>query len=211
MIDEAFVAEQLKNRWDYPYQWLRKQNDHWDAMTNFIYKTPVWQELIELIKLSVDAYEVDKRELFYYAANRWYNFWSAMLVERLFCQSEFVVPALNHKNRLVDFSLYGIDFDHKTSIFPKKYKSTLYYAQKHKADLIYWLYQNQSQQQRKHLANRLFIVVHNQDGEHWKLKADLPKLKKAVFKYLSTFSKENLVLVDLENHKAWSDIIWVTE
>lgn len=176
-LDLEYIESQLKQRWSYTYKWGQKQNDRWDQYTQFIYKTPEWAKLIEVMKLTYEAYGLDKNALFQYAANRWYNFWSAMAIEQIFTQIEGVTPALNHKNRLVDFSCFGIDFDHKTTVFPKAYGKTLNYARNHKKELIKWLYDNQSQQGRKHLKNRLFIVVHEKNGAHWKLKAELFWLK----------------------------------
>src|SRR5699024_4101246 len=209
-IDLAYIENQLQNRWKYTYQWGRKQNDLWDDYTNFIYKTPDWEDLVQLMKLTAEAYQLDKHELFQYAANRWYNFWSAQAIENIFCQAERVIPALNNKNRLVDFSIHGIDFDHKTSVFPKAYKQTLVYAQIHKRDLINWLYKNQSQQKRKHMKNRLFIIVYDQNGEHWKLKAELLFLKRKIQTYLKSFHPSNLEEFTYENQNKTliTDIIW---
>jgi len=74
--------------------------------------------------------------LFNYALNRWYNFWSARAVEQIFCSLVGVKPAKNLKDRLVDFQLHDIKFDHKTSVFPRQYAKTLDYAKKNQADLI---------------------------------------------------------------------------
>ena len=54
-------------------------------------------------------------------------------------------------------------FDHKTSVYPSAFKKTLEYAKEHREELIDWLYENQSKQQRFHMKNRLFVVVFSSD------------------------------------------------
>jgi len=205
------IEQELKKRHPYAYEWGRKQNDIWDGYTNFIYKTPFWDEVVEVMKITIEAYNLDKKELFQYAANRWYNFWSAVAVEKIFTQIEGVTPAVNNKDRLVDFNLNGINFDHKTSVFPKGFKQTIYYTQNHKEELLYWLYKNQSQQQRKHLENRLFLMVYAEDGAHWKLKAEITWLQSIIQKYVSTFDASLLTPLQWKEKSALSDIIWAVK
>lgn len=210
-LDLNYIEYQLQQRLAYPYQWGKKQNDEWDAYTNFIYRFSDWEAVVVAMKATVDAYNLDKRELFNYAANRWFNFWSAMAVEQIFTEIEGVTPSLNHKDRLVDFNLRGIDFDHKTSVFPKGFKQTLYYSKKHHEELLYWFYKHQSQQQRQHFENRLFVVTYAEDGEHWKLKAEISLLKQCIQKYVSTFDASKLIKLQFKEKEAFSDIIWVVK
>ncbi|HLS29332.1 MAG TPA: hypothetical protein VK021_00605 [Flavobacteriaceae bacterium] len=208
-LDLNYIENQLQKRWQFPYRWGQKQNDLWDNYTNFIYKTPDWEEVTKLMKLTAEVHDLDKNKLFQFAANRWYNFWSAMAVEQIFTDIDGVIPAINRRNRLVDFSIFGIDFDHKTSVFPKSYKQTLAYAQNHKRELIAWLYKNQSQQKRKHLKNRLFIIVYDDQGEHWKMKARLFKLQYLIQDYVRYFNPDNLERFEFEEGKlSLADIIW---
>ena len=204
------VEIELQKRLRYPYKWYRKQNDIWDKYTNFIYQINNWNDLISEISLTVDKHQLDKKELFYYAINRWYNFWSAMAVEKIFCSFTEVQPAYNSRNRLVDFRIDGIPFDHKTSVFPKGFNKDITYAKSHKRELINWLYYNQSKQKRHHLKNRLFIVVHDIEGEHWKLKADIGLLKKEINNYVANFNPTQLQkFIFTAQNETLSDIIWV--
>ncbi|MBA3985021.1 MAG: hypothetical protein H0X63_00205 [Flavobacteriales bacterium] len=204
------IEIQLKNRWSYPYKWFRKQNDVWDKHTNFIYNTPLWEELQLVIAKQAELHKLPKEEIFYYAINRWYNFWSAIAVEQVFCYSEYIFHAKNSKDRLIDFTIKGIPFDHKTSVFPRGFNKTYSFAKENKEELLYWLYKNQSNQQRQHFANRLFLIVYSKNGEHWKLKAEIRLLKEAISNYVSTFEISNLVTLTFENNqKALADIIWV--
>ncbi len=118
----------------------------------------------------------------------------------------------NPKDAEKDFFLFNIPFDHKTSVFPRQFKKTFLYAKDHKEELIEWFYKNQSAGKRQHYKNRLFIVVYAKNGEHWKLKAEIGILKKAICNYVLNFKPEQLhSLTFANNGKALSDIIWVSK
>lgn len=203
------IEKELKKRLAYPYKWGRKQNDEFDKLTNFVYKISNFDEVLKEIE---NRFKKDKnhKNIANYALNRWYNFWSAQAVEKIFCSLQNVIPALDEKDRLVDFSIDGVTFDHKTSIFPKNFPYTINEAIKRTDELIIWLYKNQSQQQRKHLKNRLFIVLYSSDGEHWKLKSEISWLKDRIEKYMKGFNPHFLLKFPLEkNQKTIADVIWV--
>lgn len=206
------IENELKKRLPYNYHWGQKQNDLWDGYTNFIYKTLNWEELVLKMKQATIDHKLEKRELFNYAANRWYNFWSAQAVEQIFTEMEGIEPVAEKKDSEKDFYLLGIPFDHKTSVFPKQFQNTFEYAQSHKNELIEWLYKNQSTQKRHHFKNRLFIVVYAKNGEHWKLKAEISLLKKDIQKYVVAFNKEQLhSFTFADEQTTLSDIIWVSK
>jgi len=202
------IEKELKKRLPYPYKWGRKQNDEFDKLTNFVYSIPYFEELL---KETESRFRKDKehQNIANYALNRWFNFWSAQAVEKIFCSLPNVKPALDEKDRLVDFSIDGVTFDHKTSIFPKNFPYPIEEAIKKTNELILWLYKNQSQQQRKHLKNRLFIVLYSSDGEHWKLKAEISWLKERIEKYMEGFNPHYLLKFQLEkNQETLADVIW---
>jgi len=208
LVDLLQIEKELKKRLIYPYKWGRKQNDEFDRLTNFVYKIPTFEEVL---KETENRFRKDKehQNIANYALNRWYNFWSAHAVEKIFCSLPNVKPALDEKDRLVDFAIDGVTFDHKTSIFPKNFPYPIEEAIKKTDELILWLYKNQSQQQRKHLKNRLFIVLYSSDGEHWKLKAEISWLKERIEKYMFGFNPHYLLKFPLEkNQETISDVIW---
>lgn len=199
---------ELKKRLIYPYSWGQKQNDNFDKQTNFIYHTFLFDELLKVIEQKFKN-EKEYDLYFNYAINRWYNFWSAQAVEKIFCSLPNVKPALDSKDRLVDFTIQGEAFDHKTSIFPKNFPYKIDEAIKKTDELIKWLYKNQSQQQRKHLKNRLFVVLYSKDGEHWKLKSEIMWLKERIEKYMIGFNPDYLLKFNLEEGKpTLADVIW---
>lgn len=201
-MDLLRVETELKKRLIYPYKWGRKQSDDWDAKTSFIYSTYTFDKLIE----KTTALEQDIRD---YALNRWYNFWSAEAVENLFSLHEKVTINKNKFDKLVDFSINTICFDHKTTVFPMGFNQSIAYAKNNPAELIQWLYKNQSQEGRKHLKNRLFIVLIDKHNEHWKLKAEINLLKSAIDTYVENFNSDSLFKLNLENNTILSDLIWV--
>ena len=202
------IEKELKKRLAYPYKWGRKQNNEFDRLTNFVYRVSSFEEVLKEIE---SRFKKDKEQsnISNYALNRWYNFWSAQAVEKIFCSLPNVIPALDGKDRLVDFTINGVKFDHKTSIFPKNFPCKIDEAIKKTNELILWLYKNQSQQQRKHLKNRLFIVLYSSEGEHWKLKSEISWLKERIEKYMQGFNPHYLLKFPLEkNHETLADVIW---
>lgn len=206
--DLSEIEKELKKRWPYPYAWGRRQSDTWDLQTNFIYKTPSFDGLLRQTELLPQPIKN-------YAMNRWYNFWSARAVEKIFCSHPNVKPNMNPYDKLIDFSINGIAFDHKTTVFPRGfspkgvYDKSVDYAKRHPAELAQWLYENQSQQGRKHLENRLFIVLFNKNGEHWKLKAEIALLKGTIERYISSFDEKALILLPIQGKTIRTDILWM--
>jgi len=207
-VELSQIETELKKRIDYPYKWGRKQNDRYDNLTNFVYNEPIFKNVMSEIK-SRFAGNKDLNDISNYALNRWYNFWSAFAVEKIFCTMPYVVPALDEKDRLVDFTIQGAKFDHKTSVFPKNFPYKINEAIKKTDELIKWLYRNQSQQQRKHLKNRLFIVLYASDGNHWHLKAEITWLQSVIERYMLGFNPDYLLKFSFETGIVTiSDVIW---
>ena len=203
-MDLLLLEKQLKKRLEFPYSWGKKQSDEDDKKTAFIYSARTFSKLLE------SCQNLDE-ELRNYAFNRWLNFWSAKGVEQIFCKDEKVKPNYNQYDKLVDFRINEIPFDHKTSVFPKAYPKTLEEALENKEELILWFYKNQSQEGRKHFKNRIFLVLYNKENvnEHWKLKTEILYIKTIIEKYVSVYNSDNLVKLNLNGEEVWSDIIWI--
>ena len=201
-MDLLRVETELKKRLVYPYKWGRKQSDDWDAKTSFIYTTYSFEKLLE----KTTSFDETVRD---YALNRWYNFWSAEAVENLFSLHEKVTPNISKFDKFIAFTINTTCFDHKTTVFPIGFNQTIAYAKNNPAELIQWLYLNQSQESRKHLKNRLFIVLVEKNKEHWKLKAEIKLLKSEIDTYVKNFNSEKLFQLNLENNTILSDLIWV--
>ncbi len=207
-MDLDRIERELKKRLAYPYAWGRKQNDHFDKRTQFIYDTHTFETLFARIK---KTFRDDPRcdALTMYAMNRWYNYWSARAVEEIFCRMPGVEPERDVRNRLADFYVHGIRFDHKTTVFPKSYNGTIEQARTHPEELIRWLYSNQSQGSRNHARNRLFIVLYSYDNEHWKLKAEIAWLRNIIESYVIQFDRAKLLTFNFEDGiPTLADVIW---
>ena len=235
MVDVEYIESQLKKRLPYKNRWYRKQDDLWDRRSSFIYETPSWEVLIKKMEAAVNRFDYEKKPYFYYTVNRWYNYWSAVAVEQLFTQSKNITANPNPRENHYDFIWHDILFDHKTSVFPKKFEddflklknvtlslskgdntgineniSTAYaFAKAHPKHLAQWLYTNQSTGQRFHLKNRLFIIAYARDGAHYKIKAEIGFLKTVIQAYINTFDPSNLIQLDLQSEQqTLTDIIW---
>ena len=208
----SIIEHELQHMLAYSYDWRNlKQNNVFDRQTNFIYRTQVFSDVLQTAEAEFGKRD-DYQVLLSYALNRWYNFWSSVAVERIFCQSIRVVPAKDYRDKLVDFEIDGIRFDHKTSVFPRGYKQNLSYAQNHPRSLIDWLYANQSREGRYHLKNRLFIVLHASNGQHWRLKANISWLKRLIDTYVQNFQPSQLHEFHFEQaHVTLSDIVWAID
>ncbi|HEY6906215.1 MAG TPA: hypothetical protein VI230_02055, partial [Ignavibacteriaceae bacterium] len=138
-IELSGIETELKKRLVYPYKWGRKQNDRYDKLTNFVYQEPVFDNILAEIKKRF-GHDRENDNISNYALNRWYNFWSAYAVEKMFCTMPNVIPALDEKDRLVDFTIQGAKFDHKTSVFPRNFPYKIDEAIRKTDELIRWLY-----------------------------------------------------------------------
>ena len=203
------VGDELRKRLAYPYQWGGMQTDALDRQTRFIYDLSSGDSVLAMID-DLFGLRPNYTDLLNYALNRWYNFWSSQVVESIFCELPGVVPAPKYDRR-VDFSINGIPFDHKTTVFPKGYPGDLDSALQAPHSLVHWLYTNQSQQQRCHWHNRLFLVLHAEDGEHWRLKADTGLLATAIEEYMEDFSTADLIPCEMGSSKAMAGLIWVVQ
>ncbi|GAB4397320.1 MAG: hypothetical protein OHK0053_13480 [Microscillaceae bacterium] len=187
--------------------WGRKQNDEWDQLTRFVYQVDNFEALQDKIAQSKADWPEGTA---HYARNRWYNYWSARAIEQIFAQSPDVQPASRLYDKQVDFSLQGIDFDHKTTVFPKNYGPSLAEAQLRPSELMQWLYLHQSSEGRQHFANRLFVVLYHSEGYHYFLKAELAWLQTKVEAYLANFDPQQLTVLYFagQDTLTYCDAIW---
>jgi phosphopantetheine adenylyltransferase len=175
------------------------QNNHLDSSTKFIYTN----QTIAEVKANCTKNNID----FNYALHRWYNFNCAKLHEDIFIKSG-AKKNQDPYHKTIDFYLFDIPFDLKTTYFPKAINDRTNYDltnRKGKNNLIIWLYNNQSKQGRFHLENRLFIVCEDLES-----KSNFEMIEEKV-KCFIDFSKQNgFNKVQLVAKSVYSDIIWIT-
>ena len=199
---------ELKKRFAYPYDWGQRQSDEWDAQTDFVYHIFSFEALLKEIEGRFST-EQHYKEMQSYAMNRWYNFWSAKAVEQIFASHPAVTAARESGDRMREFRIGELSFDHKISTYPRGFNHDLDYGQKHSRELIEWFYTHQSQQRRKHFENRIFIVLYASDGQHWRLKAELGWLESIIKSYLDTFDATKLFRYKFDwKRETAADVLW---
>lgn len=128
------MYSELQKRVEYcgPLKWGSVQTPELDKLTNFIYHTKSWDELLK---------KVDGKDFHNYAINRWFNFWAAMEAEKLFV--EYGAIPYEKKHPHIDFTIHGVPFDLKIT---------------HSKKPVTWLYDNASTRSDSR-NNRLFLVL----------------------------------------------------
>ncbi|MFH1607206.1 MAG: hypothetical protein ABIC91_07690 [Nanoarchaeota archaeon] len=197
------------------YLWPKRQDDGWDRLSRFIYGTQDYSEIIKNIKGIKEKNNLNQ-EFENYVICRWYNFWTSRIIEdNIFGEHLAVIPEKDRFHKYIDFYINKINFDLKCSVFPNKFNLTndnaINFALKNPTELITWLYLQQSQQGRWHIANRLFIVFidFNNINESWRLKKQFSKLKFFINNYLDNFNS-NLFMIEDKRIKGnpQSDILF---
>ena len=194
----------------YPYlkgKW-KMQNNYLDEKTNFIYNTFKFDDLIS----QCNRLGLDKN----YVIHRWYNFHTSIACENVFCEYG-CIHETNKTNKYIDIYHKGIPYDVKLTVYPDAFEKDVDLdIRKGKDKLIRWLYKNQSQQNRKHLANRLFIVcVNSMDDydESMKLKANFALLESKIKSYIHYYENRPLNELSItdggKEYEVYSDIIVV--
>ena len=202
------IETELKKRWAFPYTWHKKQDNKGDKLTHFMYDFLYFEDLLEEIDkqfLGRQDYELWKD----YALNRWYNYWSSVAVERIFTSFQDATAHTNEKHRSIDFYLKGVPFDHKSTVFPFGYTESQAFAEANPTHLIKWLYDSQSEEQRWHLGNRLFLVFYDTEGFHWKLKAEISLIQSIITAYMQNFHLYQMTKMEISDTLIWTDLIWV--
>lgn len=162
------------------------QNNKDDKATGFIYKMNSLDECLENIKKQ----NVNKE----YALHRWYNYMTSIHSEHIFCE----FGAVHEKNIYshdVDIYIDKVPFDVKLTVYPQKLSSRPYdlTTRKGKNEMIKWYYENQSQQGRKQLINRLYVVCDGKDSDEcMKMKSDFALMRKAIGEYMDSVKTKGL-------------------
>lgn len=183
------------------------QNNYQDCRTNFIYRVSTLDECLEQIRLT----GVDKD----YALHRWYNYMTSIKCEHIFCEFGAVHDddIYNHD---VDIYINGIPFDVKVTIYPAKLSDRPYNlrTRQGKNKMIEWYYANQSQQARKQLLNRLYIVCDGTNAyECLKMKSDFTLLRQKIKAFMEsalTNGVNSITITDNgRTYKLQSEIIYI--
>lgn len=183
------------------------QNNICDAKTNFIYGCKTLDECISKIQ----EYDVDAS----YALHRWYNFMTSVYCEYIFCEFG-AVHEDDEYNHDIDIYIDNVPYDVKLTIYPAKLSNRPYNlkTQDGKNRMVKWYYKNQSQQSRKQLVNRIYVVC---DGgtpyECLRMKSDFDLLRARINSFMEWVRENEMNELEvLESGKKYllkSDIVYV--
>ena len=186
----------------------KMQNNYMDRRSNFIYRCNTLEECLRQIQIT----GVDKE----YALHRWYNYMTSIACEYLFCEFGAVheEDVYNHD---VDIYINGVPFDVKLTIYPAKlsYRPYDLKTRSGKNEMIKWYYANQSQQARKQMLNRLYVVCDSKDAyECLIMKSDFTTLRQKISAFMSYSIKNGVnkinIIDDGITYSLQSDIIYIS-
>ena len=180
----ASAAETAASRaWKGPAAWGRVQDDRWDRLSRFIYRTRSADAVRQRAEATAatEGLGADATAFVQYALRRWYCFWGARLAELLFLGHAGVRPGppTHHE---IDFTIDGVPFDLKTTEVPRVFAGPVEAWAGDPGKLAAWLYRHQSREGRFHTANRLFLVLCDpaRPEEAWRLRGDERALSHAI-------------------------------
>lgn len=155
--------------------WGSKQNDKGDQRTQFIYNCFTHQDLENMIEIKLlDSDEAN------YARRRWINFkrhdaWLEIILEVFGSDAVKNSDDFHQSEDLVITHLgANYPFDLKITVWSSRARDL------NIGEYGFWLYQNQSQQQRFHLHPRLFVVARDEFAlyDHLGAKNTIQELQK---------------------------------
>lgn len=166
--------------------WGRVQQDRWDEASGFIYRICSLEELRRATCQVAAARGFPLREFAAYVVRRWYNFHTHQVALEIFCAHPRVRREANPRHPSIDFYLDGVPFDLKLTRFPRAYPRLLDEARARPADLVNWLYREQSREGRYHVANRMFVVFHHalEPERTWEVRRMFDRIERSVAEFL---------------------------
>lgn len=189
-------------------EWSR-QNNRYDRRSNFIYYVDTVDECLQRAR----EIGIDEN----YVLHRWYNFQTSIYCEYLFVKygARKEKQPYNHD---VDIYINDIPYDVKLTVYPAELKreNTILdlHKQEDKNTLVRWMYANQSQEGRKHLKNRMFVVCNGENAyQNLVLKSAFDLIEPEIqnyFHFLEHNEPNKLVIQDAgKDYTVYSDIICV--
>ena len=183
----------------------KMQNNTYDRATNFIYSMESLEECLK----EIERRNVNKE----YALHRWYNYMTSVHCEYIFCEYG-AVHEEDKYNHDVDIYIDGIPFDVKITVYPAKLWSRPYdlSTREGKNEMIRWYYANQSQQSRKQMLNRLYVVCDARTPyENMVMKSNFDLMRErisAFMKYVKEHGLNEITITDCgKDYRLKSDII----
>lgn len=217
-IKLSYKIEDMKKTLPFLKSSWQKQTNEMDKETRFIYNTYNIEDILH-------RHENDPIKYFDYAIRRYFNKTISHTAEELFCRYNICEKEKNKYHKHIDFWLLGVPFDLKVSSYPARFegkRENFKNEREYRNELIRWLYNNQSQQQRLHMKNRLFILCKKGDGKNTKennvLKIKFDLMEKSIHNFLDytlkkyhSGHKKVFNEVDVEDKIVFSDVLLIEE
>lgn len=199
------LEEDLRKTMDIISASWNMQNNSYDRTSNFIYR----MESLDDCLIEIERTNVNKE----YALHRWYNYMTSVQCEYIFCEYG-AVHEKDKYNHDVDIYIEGVPFDVKLTVYPAKLSSRPYdlTTRQGKDDMIRWYYANQSQQGRKQMLNRLYVVCDALSPyENMVMKSNFDLMRQRIsdyMQYIKTYGLNSITITDCgRNYILKSDII----
>ena len=193
--------------------WGRVQSDEWDRASRFIYTIHTLDELRRETKRVAAEMGLPLHDFGRYVIRRWYNFHTHQAALDVILAHPHTHPEPDPFHHTVDFYLDGEGFDLKLTELPRAFGHDIVYARAHLRELARWLYVHQSAQGRWHIANRLFVVLHDATNpDHtWELRRDFGRLKHAIQAFLDEPHMMRVEFADRKgkHHELTTGIIFI--
>lgn len=183
------------------------QNNYYDQSSNFIYK----MESLDACLIEIARTGVNKE----YALHRWYNYMTSIQCEYIFCE----YGAIHEKDKYnhdVDIYIDSVPFDVKLTVYPAKLSDRPYDLKTRigKDNMIRWYYANQSQQNRKQMLNRLYVVCDAPTPyQNMVMKSNFDLMRErisAYMRYVKEHGLNEITITDCgKSYKLKSDIIHI--
>lgn len=201
------LEEDLKKTMEIISASWNMQNNSYDKASNFIYQMKSLNECLR----EIERRNVNRE----YALHRWYNYMTSIQCEYIFCEYG-AVHDTNKYNHNVDIYIDDIPFDVKLTVYPAKLSSRPYdlTTRDGKNEMIRWYYANQSQQNRKQMLNRLYVVCDaSSPYENMVMKSNFDLMRRRIADFMQNVKSNGLneiVITDCgRDYKLMSDIIYL--
>lgn len=201
------LEEDLKKTMEIISASWNMQNNSYDRASNFIYQMKSLNECLS----EIERRNVNRE----YALHRWYNYMTSIQCEYIFCEYG-AVHDTNKYNHDVDIYIDDIPFDVKLTVYPAKLSSRPYdlTTREGKNEMIRWYYANQSQQNRKQMLNRLYVVCDaSSPYENMVMKSNFDLMRRRISDFMQNVKSNGLneiVITDCgRDYKLMSDIIYL--
>ncbi len=173
------IEQDLKRTMEIISATWKMQSNRNDKASNFIYRMKSLDECLN----EIERTGVDRD----YALHRWYNYMTSVQCEYIFCEYG-AVHETDIYNHDVDIYIDNIPFDVKLTLYPAKLSNRPYdlTTRSGKDDMIRWYYANQSQQSRKQMLNRLYVVCDAPTSqENMVMKSNFDLMRERISAYMN--------------------------